>query len=413
MKNVILFTIDALRKDVLGCYGNKDGLTPFLDSIMDRCIVFDNHQSVGPYTQASFPGILTSSYFLEYGSPQKLSHQRTLISEVIKKGGFATAGFHSNPYLCEFFGWNRGWDKFYDSMQDQVTDMVPYITGDIINKKAADWLGAYTKQADYKPFFLWAHYMDVHEPYVPDREYIYKVDSSIKLTKEEMFALFKEVILPRDIKDKDKVELLKKLYCAHVIQVDEYLKQFFDNLKAFGLLENTIVIITTDHGDEFGEHKSLSHDGKMYSELINVPLIIYDNDIKAKRMVDTVVSGIDISPTIAYLFGLDIPDNFHGRSLLPLEDYKSNGSFGEAIGKLAHKVQPTDRPVHFYQEDNLRIIHRSEDDRWELYNLTEDPAELNNIIDSSDKAQGLKSKLRSRINWYDKGETPVTKVTKF
>jgi len=413
MKNVILLTIDTLRKDVLGCYGNKDSLTPFLDSVMDKCIVFDNHQSVGPYTQASFPGILTSSYFLEYGNPQKLSANRTLVSEVVKKGGFATAGFHSNPYLCEFFGWNRGWDQFYDSMQDQVTDMVPYIAGDMINKKASDWMGNYTKQPDYKPFFLWAHYMDVHEPYVPDQGYIDKIDTSIKLTKDEMFTMFKEVLLPRDVSDPAKIELLRKLYCAHVIQVDEYVKEFFGNLETSGLLDNTVVIITTDHGDEFGDHASLSHDGKMYSELVNVPLIIYDPDLKESKRVDTVVSGVDVSPTIANLFGLDIPDNFHGQPLLPLENYKSDGCFGEAIGKLAHKVQPTDRPVHFYQEDNLRITHRIEDDKWEMYDISKDPKERDNIIESSKKSEDMKNKLKSKINWYDKGDSPVINLINF
>ncbi|MHC4114313.1 MAG: sulfatase [Planctomycetota bacterium] len=413
MKNVILFTIDTLRKDVLGCYGNKEGLTPFLDSIRGKSITFTRHQSAGPYTQASFPGILTSSYFLEYGNPKMLSSERSLVSEVVKKGGFTTAAFHSNPYLCAFFGWNRGWDEFYDSMQDQVTDMVPYIAGDVINKKALDWLGSYTRQPGCKPFFLWVHYMDVHEPYVPEQKYVDKVDASIKLTKDEMFAMFKEVVLPRDASNKEKVELLRKLYCAHVVQVDKYVKEFFGNLKDLGLLEETIVIITTDHGDEFGDHGSLSHDGRMYSELINVPLIIYDSDIQESKVVDTVVSGVDISPTIAHLFGLDVPADYHGQSLLPLDNYESKGAFGEAVGKLAHKVKETDRPAHFYQEDNIRISHRMEDEKWEMYDLSKDPGEQDNIIDSSDRAEKMKNKLRSKINWYDKGGTQVIKVTKF
>jgi len=108
MKNVILLTIDTLRKDVLGCYGSKEGLTPFIDSLQDKCIIFNRCRAVGPYTQASFPGILASSYYLEFGRDKQLSPQRTLISEVVKNGGFTTAGFHSNPYLSEYFGWNRG-----------------------------------------------------------------------------------------------------------------------------------------------------------------------------------------------------------------------------------------------------------------------------------------------------------------
>jgi arylsulfatase A-like enzyme len=413
MKNVILLTIDTLRRDVLGCYGNKNGFTPFLDSIMAKCIVFDNHQSTGPYTQASFPGILTSSYFLEYGNPQKLSTQRTLISEVVKKGGFATAGFHSNPYLCSFFGWNRGWDVFYDSMQDQVTDMVPYIAGDKINNKASTWLNSHTKQSGYKPFFLWVHYMDAHEPYVPDQKYIDRIDPSIKLSKQEMFSMFKAVVLPRDISDPTKVELLRKLYCAHVIQVDEYAKEFFDNLESLGLLDNTIIIITSDHGDEFSEHFSLSHDGKMYSELLSVPLIIYDPERTENQRVDTYVSGADISPTIANLFGLEIPDNFHGQPLLPVKNYEPKGCFGEAIGKLAHKVKPTDRPVHFFQEGSLRISHRVEDDKWEMYDLSSDPQEQRNIIEISDKSEKMKNQLKSEIHWFDKGDSPVVNIEKF
>jgi len=107
-QSVILLTIDTLRKDVLGCYNEKSRSTPFLDSIQDRCVKFTDMQAIGPYTQASFSGILTSSYYLEYGRQKKLVPKRTLISEVLKKSGITTAAFHSNPYLSDFFGWNPG-----------------------------------------------------------------------------------------------------------------------------------------------------------------------------------------------------------------------------------------------------------------------------------------------------------------
>ena len=210
MKNAILLTIDTLRKDVLGCYGNEDRLTPFIYSLQDKCIRFTKAHSPGPYTQAAFPGILTSSYYLEYGRQKMLSEKRVLISEVLKKAGIATAGFHSNPYLSEYFGWNRGWDVFYDSMEDEVDDKVPYIKSGEINSKASAWLSSHTRGAlEYKPFFLWVHYMDVHEPYVPERKYIDMVDPSINLDEVEMFRLFKDVVLKRDVSDREVVEILK------------------------------------------------------------------------------------------------------------------------------------------------------------------------------------------------------------
>ena len=143
MKNVILLTIDALRRDALGCYGNKNGLTPFIDSLQDKCIRFTKGQATGPYTQASFPGLLTSSYYLEYGKPRGLAPERTLVSEPLQRAGIVTAAFHSNPYICAYLGWNRGWDIFYDSMEDEAQPRIPYIRGNIINTKLNNWLSSH------------------------------------------------------------------------------------------------------------------------------------------------------------------------------------------------------------------------------------------------------------------------------
>ena len=94
MRKVVLLTVDALRRDVLGCYGGKHNLTPFLDSIQKNCVRFTNAHSTGPYTEAAMPGILTSSYYLEFGRQKKLSDQRTLVSQPLSKSGIKTAGFH-------------------------------------------------------------------------------------------------------------------------------------------------------------------------------------------------------------------------------------------------------------------------------------------------------------------------------
>jgi len=402
LKNIILLTVDALRKDTLGCYGNKGRLTPFIDSLQDKCIRFTKAQSIGPYTQASFPGILTSSYYLEYGRGKKLSPKRTLISEVLKKFGIATAAFHSNPYLSGYFGWNRGWNVFYDSMDADVSPEIPYIKGNEINSKVDEWLSSYTKEEEYKPFFLWVHYMDVHEPYVPERKYIDIVDSSISISQDGMFNLFKNVVLKRDVSNGKTIELLRKLYDAHVREADDYVKEFFGILEKLNLLKNSVIIMTSDHGDEFNEHGGLSHDGKMYSELIDMPLLIYDYDRVKCEIYDTLVSNIDISPTIVYLFGLKSVKDFEGHSLLPFGDYPRKGCFGEAIGKIGNKEKETDKPIYFYRENNLKIIYRESDDSWEMYNLKNDPKESNNIIDTSSMAREMKKKLKPRIRRWIK-----------
>lgn len=397
MKSVILLTIDALRKDALGCYGNKEGLTPFIDSVQHKCIWFTKGQASGPYTQASFPGILTSSYYLDYGKPRGLSANRTLISEPLKQAGITTAAFHSNPYLCGVLGWKRDWNVFYDSMEEEVSPEVPYIKGNVINSKVEKWLSSYTQGREYKPFFLWLHYMDIHEPYVPEREYINMVDPSVSLSPDEMYNLFKDVLLKRDASDKGVVELLKKLYQAHVREVDDYIKEFFSILEKFDLLSDSVIIITSDHGDEFGEHGGLSHDGKMYSELIDIPLLIYDPSRDKGEVCDTLVSNVDIPPTIVQLFGLEPVEGFEGCSLLPLESYPEKGCFGEAIDQRSQRGGDIEKDVYFYREKDLKIIHRANVDTWELYDLKNDPAELNNIIDSSPVVEELKAKLRPKV----------------
>lgn len=400
----MLLTIDTLRKDVLKCYGNKDNLTPFLDSLQPKCIRFTNAQSTGPYTQASFPGILTSSYYLEYGRQKKCSPKRTLISEVLNKSGITTAAFHSNPYLCSYFGWNRGWDVFYDSMQDEVSDKIPYIKGNGINHKVDQWLSSYIKNDDYRPFFLWTHYMDVHEPYIPVKEYLNKLDPSINLSEDEMFNLFKEVMLKRDVSNKETITLLKKLYDAGVRETDDYVKDFFIILEKNNVLKDSVVIITSDHGDEFGEHEGLSHDGKMYSELINSPLIIYFNDRTQGEACDNLISNIDVPPTIVHLFGLESFKEFRGCSMLPLKNYPRKGVFGEAIGKTSNHEKETDKPIYFYRENDLKIIYREDIQSWEMYDLYEDPRELNNLIKSSGKSEYMKEKLIHYMNKFSKNE---------
>ena len=397
MKNVILLTIDALRKDALGCYGNESRLTPFIDSLQAKCIRFTKGQTTGPYTQASFPGLLTSSYYLEYGKPRGLAPERTLISEPLQKAGVVTAGFHSNPYVSGFLSWNRGWDVFYDSMEDEVEPRIPYIRGNVINTKVSNWLSSHTEGEEYEPFFLWLHYMDIHEPYIPEKKYIDITDFSITISQDEMYSLFENTLLKRDASDLKKVAILKRLYNIHVREVDTYVQDFFGTLEKLNILRDSVIFITNDHGDEFNEHGGLSHDDKMYSELINMPLLIYNPNKDKGEVCDILVSNVDIPPTIIYLFGLEPVAGFEGHSLLPFEDYPQKGVFGEAINQHSQRGGDIDKDIYFYREGDLKIIYHANLDKWEMYDLKEDPRELNNIVNTSSVAEKLKSKLKPRV----------------
>jgi arylsulfatase A-like enzyme len=392
MKNIILITIDTLRADMLGAYGSKDNLTPFMDSLKKNMIVFKTPFATGPYTQASFQGILASEYYLQYGKEKKLNKDKTLISEPLKENNIFTAAFHSNAYLSYFFGYNKGWEVFYDSMSDDVTDMYPFIRGSGINDRVSGFLNNFSFS---RPLFLWVHYMDVHEPYIAEEDYLSKIDPSLKLSKEDMFSLFKDVILKRDISDPSTVETLKKLYMAKVEETDDYLRQLFDIFKSKGLLDSSTIIITSDHGDEFSEHGGLSHDGKMYKELIHVPFFVYDRS-HTHTVIDTPVSLINIPPTICAMMDAEPAPSFKGKSLYPFENVLPYALYGEAMGKLGHKEKDTDEPIYYMAEDGLKVIFRKDGSLWEAYDIKDDPEDKTDI--SSKLTEDKKDRLNSFIN---------------
>ena len=159
--------------------------------------------------------------------------------------------------------------------------------------------------------------MDVHEPYIAEDRHLSIIDPSVKLSKEEMFLMFKEVILKREVSDTSKIDTSKKLYMAKVAETDNYLKELFNIFNEYSLLDNSTIIITSDHGDEFAEHGGLSDDGKMYAELIDVPLLVYDRFFSAAT-IDTPVSLIDIPPTICRMFEVEPASSFKGKPIYPL-----------------------------------------------------------------------------------------------
>jgi arylsulfatase A-like enzyme len=153
-------------------------------------------------------------------------------------------------------------------------------------------------------------------------------------------------------------------------------------------------MITSDHGDEFSEHGGLSHDGKMYSELLHVPLLIYDRSF-APTTIDTPVSLIDIPPTICDLMDVEPASSFKGRSLYPFDSVKPQALYGEAMGKIGHKEKDTDRPIHYMVEDGFKAIFRQDGSIWEAYDIVSDPKDAKDI--SKKITQVKKDKLDSFI----------------
>jgi len=419
MKNAILITIDALRADHLSCLGYHRKTTPQLDEIAKHGILFKNAISNGASTPTSFRPILTSTYHSMYNDDRYLSKYRLTIQEALKRHGYSTAAFHSNPYLSGYFGYNRGFDTFveisdfkkgdlfkgietkgfeslfhkflfeFKLMKFKLKKLYKFSKGEVyakantLNEKAIAWLKEHPEK-----FFIWLHYMDVHTPYTPPKEYLKLFSSSsYNVIKNLKFYLKIKRNIMEKFSEKD-LELLIDLYDAEIRYVDTEIGLLLDELRKMGILHETLIIITSDHGEEFFEHGVFGHTHQhLYDELLRVPLIIYAPEIDENSVIEEQVELLSIAPTIVDILGLKRElDNFMGMSLLPI--IKGEGEGSKSV------ISEASRSKISYRTPEWKFILNKETKEYELYNLHTDPNERENIAErEKDKVKEFKKRI--------------------
>jgi len=406
--NIILITIDALRYDHLGCYGYHRNTSPNIDALASRGVKFTQAISNGGQTPQSFPAILASALpSLSRPKGKAILGKDIMLAELLREADYHTAAFHSNPYLSKFYGYNRGFDVFDDKLSGfslrgarlrlraqnapdtlvgrirgrvgkiirptmmKITDR-PIVTANETTNKATSWL-----KVNKGKFFIWLHYMDVHNPYLPASKYVrYFYEKTIG--QKEMVALNRKMINKADKMSPFEIETIISLYDAEVRYVDEAVGMLLDKLENYQ--DNTLVIISADHGDEFGEHGKFGHH-TLYEGILRVPLIIAGPDIKEGKVVKQQVSLIDLAPTIVELLGIKSPVTFHGKGLLPI----IRGEKEIEIETISTYVDPfVERRSIACRTPGWKYICNEILDSGlelgeEIYDLRKDPREINNM----------------------------------
>jgi arylsulfatase A-like enzyme len=444
--NVILLIIDSLRADHVGCINGLKTLTPNIDKLAERGVLFSQAISNGPCTVFSFPSIFTSCYALTYpimlqfgGLPKPyLSSERETITELLKRNGYSTGAF-VQPSPLIFHNYERGFDKFdyidtvrggffrsifkvryillklltpknpllnilqkvygfFTSIKRQLALLfgnVPYRRASSINGKAINWLN--TLERIPGTFFLWTHYMDPHQPYLPGKMTLMNRISAIRLNKKVYASAMKASPLKRrEDLNEDEVKKIMKLYEKEVEYVDSEIGSFLTQLEQRGIdLKNSYIILTADHGEEFMEHGELEHHRKLYDELIHVPLIICGPGIRGNRVVQDQVSLIDIAPTLLDLLGYPPQNTFQGRSLLPLLK-------GQTVPKratISEYMFSEDVTGFSYRTDEYKYILKLESGKRssELYNLLQDPQEQYNLTGAEDLSNKYNIEIQNHM----------------
>ncbi len=442
-RNVLLITIDCLRADQLSCMGYSKKTTPHLDRFSKKGVLFKQAIAQGPLTRPSFQSILTSTYPLMYGGYERLSEKRISIAEVLKKEGYKTGAFHSNPWLSSFFGYNRGFEAFEDSLAkgqtkrykaafeeelEKVSEKLHslikkifslkhkisswispgkkrhYIPADKITKKAMSWI----EDNQGEDFFVWLHYMDPHHPHLPIEDCMDFYNQP--LDQEKIINIQQKNRTPHKLTDKE-LELMIDLYDGEIRYVDLWINKLLNKLKDLGISDETLKIVTADHGKHFIDRGNSSF-VRLYDETIHVPLIIDAGKDFGSDTIEQQVELLDIPPTILEYLNLEKPDKFMGENLLPLlnnDSWEEKYAFSEVVVGAENEDKKVKGDIQrSCRTPNWKCVLDEKTKNFELYNLKKDP---NETFDFSEEKDNKAEKFLTEIKKHEKREKEIEEGT--
>lgn len=338
--HIVLLSADALRADHLSCYGYPRETTPFLDKLAEESILFENAYSASSHTREAIPALLSGQY-PDVAVTDNYQRAGETVASHLSDLGFATGGFHSNPYVSRAYGFDKGFDEFYDDLhfgQNRFVALAQraldkfrnrhYARAEEINTKSFSWINSLDKDCS---FFVWNHYMDTHGPYEPIRQYLelYRDDSISGRKAQKLYR--RAVKNPNSISESER-KLMIDCYDAEIRYNDEKIGEYLKCLRKNEILERSLLIVTADHGDAFGEHGYFGHPRYLDEEVTRVPLLVRPPGGSRGETISTVASTLDIVPTIMSA-STDKVDKWPGRSLLSLSNDDNRTIFQQARGE--------------------------------------------------------------------------------
>jgi len=393
---ILMIAIDTLRADRLGCYGyNKPNMTPHIDQLAKDGVLFERCIAENNVTQSSFVTMMTGKSPYQHGivnmKPTTIPSRLIPLSQILRKNGYRTAAVDCNTRITgKFNPWfKRGYQTYIDPAGQGKTHLT--VPAHEINRHALGWLQNHRQEKDW---FLFVHYWDPHFPYLPQPSFTrMHVHSPRQLQQAPgLNTVLREPLwsfIRRWSKDINNPQHINELYDAAVSQADDAVGQLVSHLRDWGIWENTLVILVSDHGESLGEHRIYYDHHGLYEPTIHVPLILScPTKLPAQRRIPDLVQHADILPTILDIAGIPIPRHIQpldGFSMVPTIEGKAKNVRPYAISCEANwQLKRCIRTPYW------KLIQSLEPDvygnpRFELYNLKLDPKETKNLIQRAPK----------------------------
>ncbi len=385
-RNVVLISLDTLRADRLGIYGYQRQTSPAIDSFARRGALFENVVSESSWTLPSHVTMLTALHPLSHkvdDRGRKIGGTLRMVQEILAAKGFRTLGFADGGYLSRSLGFNRGFQVYEDKregLQAKLPKLIKALDGIKVGER----------------FFAFLHTYDIHCPYHPPEPYysMFQSEGAEKIkTKRKCGATF----FNKKPRSRGELLFLSDRYDGKIRWTDNNLSPLFEYLDRRKLLENTYVIILSDHGESFGEHGLVGHQRSLHRELLSVPMIVVGPGIVARRIAQPVGLS-DLTPTVLSLLGLQTEGKVDGTTLLPiLFDWKSLPDFPSfRVSSLEREVllrSVADNRFHLIQDPSRKLI--------ELFDMASDPREQNNLASTqADVVRAMNAQLDAAVTKF-------------
>ncbi|MBW2420263.1 MAG: sulfatase [Deltaproteobacteria bacterium] len=375
--NVLLYVADTLRADSLPLYGGSKVETPALDAMARDAVVFDKAYATSSWTRASVASVLTGLHPEAHGARTRndvLSESMVLLPEVFSQHGYRTAAIVTNPNVGATYGFRQGFDEFIELFGRHEREMVhqqtargakaaevEFVDSDEVTRRAIEWI-----DAGPAPFFLFILSIDPHWPYEPPAGFDrYGGGYSGRVDRDP------DVIFRRRLSEADRARI-RSLYHGEIAFNDDSLGKLLGHLRAAGSYDDTAIVFTSDHGEEFWDHGSIMHGKTLYEEAIRVPLVIrHPGRMGAATRVTQPVELTDISATLLALAGLPLPYELDGRSLV--------GGPGADDRSLYQSVDLDEQQLQSIIDPPWKLIRDRRSGKVQLYDLEADAGESRNV----------------------------------
>lgn len=383
--NVIIIAVDTLRADHLGCYGYSRDTSPNIDDLAARGVLCERCISPAPWTLPSFSSVFTSLYPTQHGAETVHSTLRESVptlAGILKDHGYATGAVINAPALKPAYGVNRGFDHYHMTPEEgRIADGT--------TRDALRWLDAIGQE----PFLAFVHYFDPHLSYSPPEPYGKKftgdyespIGYSFNLegfsrVRDSMFVQMQQLTQA----DRDRIV---DLYDGEIAFTDAAIADLLGGLDERGLLENTLIVFLSDHGEEFFEHGGFEHGHSLYQELIHVPLFFcLPGRLPEGVRLSRPVRLIDVAPTILDFLNIEPPPHYEGLSIRQLLEGKGQP---QAPGNnlLPDGVAYAEALMHGREQKCVmaypwKLVYEMGTEEEVLFNLGEDPLEMENAAEA-------------------------------